>query len=415
MFLLKRLDFNKTNIIKGLIGAFFFSCFIYLEHFNLSFKLINSAFALSAFYLLFTLNRQALFYMGFFVGCLWFYWISFSFIHYDLHYLIPFIILGLGLFYGFLFLLIALYNHIIYRFLALVALSYFTPFGFNWLQLELPFVHTFFSIEKTAFIAVLLALVVFIALKKQYKLIALLPLVFALNINPLFNQQKPKKPHDLKIYMAQMNLSIDEKWDRNNLNEVIAHNLNAIDKAIVNNYDVVILPESAFPLSLNTQTQLLEELKEKSFEIDIITGALYKTPNHYNNSTYHFSKGFINTAHKVVLVPFGEAVPLPEQIRNFINNTFYNGAKDYEKAKAATDFEIQGVKFRNAICYETTTHEIFKNLNDVSFMISISNNAWFTPSIEPTLQKLLMQYYSKLYGVTIYAVANGSSNWVIGE
>jgi apolipoprotein N-acyltransferase len=48
-------------------------------------------------------------------------------------------------------------------------------------------------------------------------------------------------------------------------------------------------------------------------------------------------------------------------------------------------------------------------------MISISNNAWFTPSIEPTLQKLLMQYYSKLYGVTIYAVANGSSNWVIGE
>ena len=28
-------------------------------------------------------------------------------------------------------------------------------------------------------------------------------------------------------------------------------------------------------------------------------------------------------------------------------------------------------------------------------MIVISNNAWFIPSIEPTLQHLLLKYYSK--------------------
>ena len=42
--------------------------------------------------------------------------------------------------------------------------------------------------------------------------------------------------------------------------------------------------------------------------------------------------------------------------------------------------------------------------------IKLSNNAWFTPSIEPTLQHLLLKYYSKKYGVTIFHVANGSEN-----
>ena len=35
-------------------------------------------------------------------------------------------------------------------------------------------------------------------------------------------------------------------------------------------------------------------------------------------------------------------------------------------------------------------------------MIVISNNAWFTPSIEPILQKQLLRYYAKKYGISIY-------------
>ena len=43
-------------------------------------------------------------------------------------------------------------------------------------------------------------------------------------------------------------------------------------------------------------------------------------------------------------------------------------------------------------------------------MIAISNNAWFTPSIEPTLQHLLLKFYSRTYNVTIFHVVNGSPN-----
>jgi apolipoprotein N-acyltransferase len=97
---------------------------------------------------------------------------------------------------------------------------------------------------------------------------------------------------------------------------------------------------------------------------------------------------------------------------DLINDIFYNGAQDYSKASEPTDFLIKNEKFRNAICYEATTDKIFENLGDTKYMIAISNNAWFTPSIEPILQDLLLKYYSKRYEVNIYHVVNGTPNKV---
>jgi len=48
-------------------------------------------------------------------------------------------------------------------------------------------------------------------------------------------------------------------------------------------------------------------------------------------------------------------------------------------------------------------------------MIVLSNNGWFTPSIEPILQRLLLQYYSQKYGTTIYHAVNMSDSYVIQE
>jgi len=48
-------------------------------------------------------------------------------------------------------------------------------------------------------------------------------------------------------------------------------------------------------------------------------------------------------------------------------------------------------------------------------MILLSNNGWFTPSTEPTLQKLLLQYYSKKYGTTVYHSVNMSESYVVKD
>jgi apolipoprotein N-acyltransferase len=214
--------------------------------------------------------------------------------------------------------------------------------------------------------------------------------------------------------MPKYNTPQDLKWEKTYKEKLIAENFDNIDYAINNKYDLIILPETTFPLALNMEHELLKTLKEKSKHISIILGSLSYKNEQFLNSTYLFQNGSYQIANKVVLVPFGEAIPLPNFLVDFINNTFFNGASDYTSASTPTTFDIKGTKFRNAICYEATSDEVYENL-DTKLVIVTSNNAWFTPSIEPTLQKLLLKYYAKKYNLIIFHSSNGSQNEIISK
>ena len=405
MFLLKRDYSNKNFIIKGFITSILLSSFIYLSYFNMEYKIVNTVLGLFAIYFLLVIPKRALFITGFLTGVLWCNWMAVSLQYYDLSYLSPVILIGIGLVYGLIFYLFALYDRLTFRILTIFAFTFFAPFGFNWMKFELLFVDSYIGTSKQDFLLILLAFYLIIKLK-QYKILGLIPIFFAISLpkgefidNPI-----------AKIHMPQMYVNQDLKWQKEYRETLNEKNYEEILKAIEEKKDLVVLPETAFTIALNRNAENLERLTDLSKEIDIITGALYVEDNQIYNASYHFSKGNIQVAKKVVLVPFGEEIPLPKYFVDLINKVFYNGAQDYAKASAATDFIIKDEKFRNAICYEGTTDKIFENLGDTKYMIMISNNAWFTPSIEPTLQHLLLKYYSKKYGVTIFHVVNGSSN-----
>ena len=408
MFLVKRDNFNKTYIIKGLIVALFFSSFIYLEHFDLQYKLLNTIIGLLSIYFILVSKKQTLFITGFFIGIFWFYWIGNSFDYYDLSYLKPFVPLLFGVAYGLIFFIIGLIEFTFYKATILFILSYIHPLGFNWFVPELLFVNSYFNIDKLSFALILLSIFLFINFRKNLKIFAFLPLIFVYS-NTGEYIDNPK----LNIAMPQLNINQDVKWTRSNIPEIIEYNFHLIELAIEENKDLIILPETSMPIVLNQEEFIMDRLFSLSNSIDIVIGALYFEEGNYYNTTYHFSKTKAAIAKKVVLVPFGEKIPLPKFMVDFINNTFYNGAKDYVEAKMPTDFEIKGIKFRNAICYEATSEKLFKNLNNTRYMIATSNNAWFTPSIEPTLQKLLLKYYAKRYNITILHSANGSKNAII--
>lgn len=367
----KNLDYTGYKITKGFMVAFLLSAFIYLEYFEISNKPLNTICILIAYYLLATIDKKSLFFAGFFTGILWFWWIGYSFIYYDLIYLIPFVVLFFALTYGLLFWLTAIIDKVLIRIILLFLLTFLEPFGFNWFKLDLPLINTYFN-----------------------------------------NYETKVKNVPLKIYMPPYYISQDKKWDKKFADEMIEINLKNIDIAINNGYDIVILPETAFPLILNLDNKILETLKEKSKYISIVTGGISQNKNEYLNSTYLFENGNFKIANKVVLVPFGEEIPFPKFLTDFINNAFFDGASDYSKASKPTTFTIKGVKFRNAICYEATTDDIYQNL-DTNFVIATSNNAWFTPSTQPTLQKLLLKYYAKKYNLVIYHSVNGSKNMII--
>jgi apolipoprotein N-acyltransferase len=405
MFLLKRDYSNKNFIIKGLISSILLSCFIYLSYFNIENKFLNTVLALFAIYFLLIIPKKALFVSGFLTGILWCNWMAVSLQYYDLVYLTPVILIFIGTVFGLIFYLFALYDRLTFRILAIFAFTFFAPFGFNWMKFELLFIDSYIGTEKIDLFLVLVAFYFVIKLKR-FKILAIIPLLFTLYFPKGLYIENP----NAKIYMPQMNVNQDLRWDKKYKSTLDEQNFDEINNGINLKKDLVVLPETAFTTVLNRNSALLERLKELSFKIDIITGALYVEDNQIYNASYHFSKGEIQIAKKVVLVPFGEEIPFPKFLVDYINKIFYNGAQDYSKASEPTDFVIKGEKFRNAICYEATTDKIFENLVDTKYMIVISNNAWFIPSIEPTLQHLLLKYYSRKYDMNIFHVVNGSPN-----
>lgn len=407
MFFIKRQHFNKTNIIKGLCTALLFSGPIFLSYFDYEIKLLNTLLVLFSFYLILNINRNALFYSGFFIGTFWFYWVSLSLRYYDLIYLLPFVILVFSLSYGFLFLLTAIKDNLFLRGFLFFLLTFLNPLGFNWFKPEILLLDSYFEANK--YILAFLLLSTIFLIKKRFLIYTIcIILISFININP-----NKTDSNNLKISLPEYHFEQDYKWDRKNLAEIIDKNFEQINKAILSKYDIVVLPETTFPFVLNKQNFVFQNLIEKSRYITIIAGGLFAQNGEYRNSSYIFKNGQVTLAHKVVLVPFGEEIPFPNFIKDFINNIFYNGAKDYKKAEKPTDFTIKNTIFRNAICYEASSEEIYEDLGDVKNIIAISNNAWFTPSIEPVLQKLLLRLYSKKYGVTIFHQINGSENYII--
>ena len=399
---------NKTIqiILLGLLTAIFFSAFIYFEQYDLTNKLINTLFGLTALALFLYIPRQSILVAGFLIGLFWFYWIGYSFKYQGVGYMTPIITLAFGVIYLLFFLPLYFTNSAYIRAILLFGLSFIEPFDWNWLQIELIFVDSYIGVYKYQLLLVLTALALPQNINNRYKY---LPLILILGT---YNYGYPTQEEtSLKIKLVQTDIKQEYKWTKEALVPTINSVYKEIKTAVKEGYDVVVFPESVFPLYMNRNQKLLHELTLASQNIVIIAGALLREDEKSYNVTYMFQNGKYKIAKKLVLVPFGEYIPLPKFAQQFINDTFFSGASDFVTADKPTDFIIKGVKFRNAICYEATCQEIYEG--DVNYVIAMSNNAWFAPSIEPTLQKLLMRYYARKNGVSIYHSANWRGSGVI--
>ena len=417
---------DKQPILYALAISVLGSLFLYLAYFKIDLPLLTTLSGLIWLYLLLPATPKVWFWSGFFIGLFWFWWIALSFIHYQMPWAIPLVIVAIGLIYGGLFWLIAkmacdtaqfipnksvasqrtltLFT-LTLKALGLLVLSYIHPFGFDWFKPELIFVNTFLGIEKWHFALILATLTLLHHFRKPWLGLLLLPAISLQH--PYFTTTPPPG-----IALVTTHITVEEKWNEAKQATIFQSLLKKIDKAIEANSTMVILPESVFPRFLNHEPKLFESLKKRAANINIVTGALYwdgKTPH---NSTYIFTTdGSVTVANKVVLVPFGEANPLPDFLSDWVNRIFYDGAVDYQPSPHIADYTIGHTTYRNAICFEATSERLYQGKPQQ--MIVLSNNGWFVPSIEPTLQRLLLTYYSRKYGTTILHAVNMSNGYVI--
>ena len=401
--------FSTLELTKGFLIALLSSGFIYLDHWGFSHPFVNTILGLTALYLLLQEGKKVWFIAGFFMGIFWFWWIALSLKHYGHIWAIPIEILVISLIYGALFWIFALSAEklsipsVFVKAFFIYIFSYIHPFGFDWFKPELMFVESYLGIHKWQFALVLLGCS-FSIWKKQFAYLFIV--VFA--YQPSLTVRSPLSD-EIKIVTTYT--SVQDKWNEILHPKQFENIFKQIDLAIENDKKLVILPESVFPVFLNRSQKLIDRLQEKAQHISIVTGGLYWDGSTPRNSTYIFTDNRIKVANKVILVPFGESNPLPDFLSDWVNKVFYDGAVDYIASKHVIDYKIDDKTYRNAICFEATTERLYEG--DPQNMIVLSNNGWFTPSIEPTLQKLLLQYYSKKYGTTIYHSVNMSESYVV--
>ena len=390
----------------GFLTAILFSAFIYFEEYNLTNNLVNTISGVLALGMFLYIPKKSIPVAGFLIGLFWFYWIGYSFEYQGVGYMTPFITIAFGFIYLLFFLPLYFTQKAWIRAILLFGLSFVEPFDWNWLQIELLFVNSYIGVYKYQLILVLMALALPSLLKGKFKYLPFVLLLGAINYGYPKQEDAP-----LKIKLVQTEVKQEDKWKRKNRRATLSMLYHDIQNAIKDGYDVIVLPESVFPFFMNRHPIVMKKLLDYSKDISIVTGSLLLEGSKHYNATYLFQDGKMSTAKKLVLVPFGEYIPLPKFAVKFINETFFAGGSDFLTAKKPTDFDIKGVKFRNAICYEATCQELYDG--DVKYMVAISNNAWFAPSIEVTLQKLLMEYYARKNGVTIYHSANYKGTGII--
>jgi len=394
------------DIICGVITAVLFSAFIYLEYLGISIKFINTIFGLLALGGFLYISKRALLIAGFFIGPLWFYWVGYSFEYNGIGWVGPIVTFIFGFIYAAFFGVMALTNKVYIRAILLFALSFFEPMDWNWLQVELVFIESYIGVYKYQLAIVLTALALPKYINNRYKFTPLLLILLAFNFSYPVQKDAP-----LKIKLVATDIKQEDKWKPSEQAPTVMMIYKEIYNAIKMDYDLIIFPESVFPLFMNQSPALISQLTNLSKRITIVAGSLLREDGNNYNVTYMFNDGKYQIAKKLVLVPFGEYIPLPKFAKKIINDTFFAGASDFKTAKKPTDFTIKSTKFRNAICYEATCKEIYEG--DVDFVIASSNNAWFAPSIEPTIQNLLMRYYARKNGVTIYHSANYKGTGIV--
>ncbi len=397
-----------VRMLFGLLGAIPLSLFIYLYHYGIRNSLAFTVLGLMAISYYLMSNRKYRFFLGFFTGIAWFYWIPLSFRFFDLDGFIFIAIIAIGIFYGTLFYIALFTQNLIYRAMFLLFFPLIAPFGFDWFDFKIMFAPSILNVSLFGYMLILFAIFLFLYCKGSFRLLSILPLMLSLFVFP---RQIQDTWHDFNIEIVSTNIPQQMKTDNQYLSTIVSENFQFIKKAIQEGKDIVVLPETAFLFPIEEHEKVLHALFELSQEIRIITGALRREGNAMYNTNYFFDKGEMQYADKQILVPFGEYMPLPSFLKKWLENYLNRGEFSKPPVFTLYDFEIDGINFRSAICYEATQKKIFAD--DPDYMIAISNNAWFTPSIQPSLQEIVMLTRAKEHGTIIYHSSNGAESIVI--
>ncbi len=218
------------------------------------------------------------------------------------------------------------------------------------------------------------------------------------------------------LQLVQPNIPQREKWSQSHRSRNLERLLSLSEPVQGQKADIVIWPESALPMVLERE-RLREDgqglstvfAQRAGSDTTLILGALTKNQDEeFFNSLVilHGSEGFLGIYDKHHLVPFGEYVPL-KKIVAFLGFDALTGG-GFERGQGPMLMTTRHAPaFVPAICYEIIfPREISKALKQGSWILQLTNDAWFGPDAGPRQHFALAQIRAAEFGVPLVRVAN---------
>ncbi|RTE66959.1 apolipoprotein N-acyltransferase [Amphritea opalescens] len=194
----------------------------------------------------------------------------------------------------------------------------------------------------------------------------------------------------LKVMVVQADIPQQLKWSPSQLETILQTYVNLSQDS--DKVDLLVWPETAIPSFYRTAKTMLSPLITylESNDTALISGipSIYRDPEapkgrRYTNSLTLFAGGS-GSYDKQRLVPFGEYVPLENQLRGIIDffdlpmSEFSLGAPNQPLLEAA------GSQIAPFICYEIAYPELVREQSlESDLLLTVSNDTWFGHSSAP--------------------------------
>ncbi|MBE7567167.1 apolipoprotein N-acyltransferase [Acidithiobacillus thiooxidans] len=190
--------------------------------------------------------------------------------------------------------------------------------------------------------------------------------------------------HKLRVSLVQGNIPITEKWNTAAISEILHHYVQLILQTPKNS-QLVVLPETAFPIFQTEIPQLISQLQEwsaRNHKILIIGIPELADGKYYNAAMEIDGKAPLRWYQKEHLVPFGEYIPLPHLLGPLVHH-FLPGLGSFSFGHGPYVLPVDGQKAGMTICYEESfSRDVRKGVREgATFLLNISDYAWYGHSI----------------------------------
>lgn len=234
--------------------------------------------------------------------------------------------------------------------------------------------------------------------------------------------QKPEKP--LTVSLIQGNIPQDLKW----LVEYQAQTLSIYATLSQTEWgrDLVVWPEASIPMFQTDIQPFLDIISKHAKERGSawVTGIPYwdvensKTQALYYNSIMATGRDSSGLYFKQRLVPFGEYIPLSGALswvlpglQDDVTMSGFSAGHDHQ-----APLIVKNHRLASAICYEIAYPNLTrKNVKDNDFLVTISNDAWFTGTAGPWQHLQMVQMRAKENGRWIIRATNTGVTAIINE